>query len=126
MGSYRPGDVILASVSTGDRAAAKVRPAVVVAADGGTVVVCPVSSKPPSDSPGIPISIDDFAEGGLDLFSESFVMAGLRVPLRSGDVIGKRGRLRPEPLAEISAVGPGPGERSARKAAGPGRKRRGR
>ncbi|HXX54893.1 MAG TPA: type II toxin-antitoxin system PemK/MazF family toxin [Methanoregula sp.] len=125
MGSFRPGDVILASVSIGDRAGAKVRPAVVVETDKGTVVVCPVSSKAPSDAPAIPISLDDFAQGGLDLFGESFVMAGLRVPLRSGDILGKRGRLRPEPLAEIGAAGPGPVGRSPRKTGRPGYTQRG-
>ncbi|HUH78348.1 MAG TPA: type II toxin-antitoxin system PemK/MazF family toxin [Methanoregula sp.] len=109
MGSYRPGDVVLVSVSIDDPGRTKVRPAVVVAADGGALIVCPVSSRAPRDAPGVPISIDDFAEGGLDLFGESFVMAARRMAIRSGDVIGKRGRLAPGLLAEIAGGVPGPG-----------------
>ena len=72
MGSYLPGDVILVSASIGNRSDRKVRPAVVVfAGDDGEISVCAVSSKPSSDAICIPLSIDDFASGGLDLFSES-------------------------------------------------------
>ena len=103
MGSYRPGDVILASVSIDNRSVAKIRPAVVIAADtSGKLVICPVSSKAPSDAPSIPLSIDDFADGGLDLFGESFVMVSRRITIRNSDVIGRRGRLVPVSLAEIT------------------------
>jgi mRNA interferase MazF len=103
MGQYQRGDVILASVTLDDRRSAKTRPAVVIACNTtGTLHVCPISSKPPSDAPCMPVSLDDFSAGGLDLFGESYVMTSRLFTLRSGDVIGKKGRLTAESLAEIA------------------------
>jgi mRNA interferase MazF len=103
MGHYQRGDVILASVTLDDRSSAKTRPAVVIACDKtGAILVCPVSSKPPSDASCMPVSLDDFAAGGLDLFGESYVMTSRLLTLRGGDVIGKKGRLTAESLAEIT------------------------
>jgi len=109
MGQYVRGDVILVPMSLDEKSPAKIRPAIVVQAgtDGG-VRVCPVSSKPPTDAPCIPISLGDFSEGGLDLFGESYVMFSRVRTLRSGDVIGKKGRLTKESLAEIVAGIPDP------------------
>jgi mRNA-degrading endonuclease toxin of MazEF toxin-antitoxin module len=103
MGQYQRGDVILASVTLDDRSSAKTRPAVVIACDKtGAVHVCPVSSRPPSDAACMPLSLDDFSAGGLDLFGESYVLTSRVLTLRSGDVIGKKGRLTAESLAEIA------------------------
>jgi mRNA interferase MazF len=104
MGQYVRGDVILVSMSLDEKSPAKIRPAIVVqaGADGG-VRVCPVSSKPPTDAPCIPISLGDFSEGGLDMFGESYVMFSRVRTLRTRDVIGKKGRLTQESLAEIVA-----------------------
>ncbi|RPI40913.1 MAG: type II toxin-antitoxin system PemK/MazF family toxin [Methanoregulaceae archaeon] len=103
MGQYLKGDVLLASVALDDRTGPKIRPVVVIEAkEPGMVHICPVSSKPPSDAPGLPLSLDDFMSGGLDLFGESYVMTSRVLTLRSGDVIGKKGRLTAEALAEIA------------------------
>ncbi|MFA6362334.1 type II toxin-antitoxin system PemK/MazF family toxin [Methanoregula sp.] len=117
MGSYVRGDVILAPVPFDERKGAKTRPAVVVAArENGEVCVCPVSSRPPVDTPCIPIGLDDFAEGGLDLFSESFVLTSKVTVLRAGDVIGKKGRLAADAIDAISEQVPHPpGPRKNRK-----------
>ncbi|MCX6689727.1 MAG: type II toxin-antitoxin system PemK/MazF family toxin [Methanoregula sp.] len=102
MGLYVQGDVVLASVSIDDRNGAKTRPAVVIGMnEDGDVVICPVSSKPSFDAPCIPLSIDDFSTGGLDLFSESFILTSRIAVIRNGDVIGKRGRLTDEYVQEI-------------------------
>jgi mRNA interferase MazF len=103
MGQYVKGDVLLASVALDDRTSPKTRPVVVIRTEEpGRVSVCPVSSKPPSDAPSLPLSLSDFATGGLDLFGESYVMTSRVLTLRSGDVIGKKGRLTTEALAEIT------------------------
>ena len=103
MGQYVNGDVLLASVALDDRTAPKIRPVVVIGTgEPGKVHICPVSSKPPSDAPSLPLSIDDFATGGLDLFGESYVMMSRVLTLRSRDIIGKKGRLTPEALADIA------------------------
>jgi mRNA interferase MazF len=110
MGQYVSGDVLLARVTLDDRAAPKTRPVVVVRTEAsGTVHCCPVSSKPPSDAPCLPLSIDDFATGGLDLFGESYVMTTRVLCLPAGAVIGKKGRLTPASLAEIAAQAPAAG-----------------
>jgi len=107
MGQYVEGDVLLASVALDDRTLPKTRPVVVIRTEeSGRVHVCPVSSSPPSDAPSLPLSIDDFSTGGLDLFAESYVMTSRVLCLRSGDVIGKRGRLMREITAAIIELVP--------------------
>ncbi len=109
MGEYRPGDVLLAAVALDDRSAPKTRPVIVVRAAGtGRIAVCPVSSKPPSDAPSIPLSIDDFRTGGLDLFGESYVMTSRLMVLRTNEVIGKKGHVASDFLTEIAARAPAP------------------
>ena len=104
MGRYVAGDVLLALVALDDRTLPKTRPVVVIRTEeSGRVHICPVSSKPPSDAPSLPLSIDDFSTGGLDLFAESYVMTSRVLCLRSGDVIGKRGRLTQDAIATITA-----------------------
>ncbi|MDD1693116.1 MAG: type II toxin-antitoxin system PemK/MazF family toxin [Methanoregula sp.] len=107
MGQYVKGDVLLASVALDDRTLAKTRPVVVIRTEEPSRIhVCPVSSKPPSDAPCLPLSIDDFATGGLDLFGKSYVMTSRVLTLPGRDVIGKKGRLTRESLAEIIAQVP--------------------
>jgi len=107
MGQYVKGDVLLASVALDDRTAPKTRPVVVIRTEEpGRLHICPVSSKAPSDAPCLPLTIDNFSTGGLDLFGESYVMTSRVLTLRSGDVIGKKGRLTAESLAEIAGPAP--------------------
>ncbi len=104
MGRYARGDVILAPVPFEEWHGAKTRPAVVILAkENGDLCVCPVSSRPPSDTPCIPIGLDDFSEGGLDLFSESFVLTAKVSRVRAGDVIGLKGRLTADSITLIGA-----------------------
>jgi len=118
MGQYLRGDVLLASVALDNRSAPKTRPVIVVCASADeTVLVCPVSSKPPTDAPSLPLTIDDFAAGGLDLFGESYIMTSRIVTLRSGQVIGKKGRLTSDSLDEVTgrvppSLLPGPQSKS--------------
>lgn len=105
MGHYSRGDVVIAPVACEERGGVKTRPAVVIGTtDKGDVYLCPVSSKPSSDAPCIPISLDDFSEGGLDLFNESYVLTSLVRVIRRGDVIGKRGRLTQEAFQVITST----------------------
>jgi len=104
MGRYVRGDVILAPIPFKGRGEAKTRPAVVVASgDDGSLFVCPVSSKISPDKRCIPLGIDDFATGGLDLFKESFVLAGKTQIIRTNSVIGLKGRLTSEVLETIES-----------------------
>jgi mRNA-degrading endonuclease toxin of MazEF toxin-antitoxin module len=103
MGRYLRGDVVLAPVAFEERSGIKIRPAVVIATGrNNEVCLCPVSSKPASDAPCVPISLDNFSEGGLDLFGESYVLTSRVRMIRSGEVIGKRGRLTEESIASIA------------------------
>ena len=115
MGQYVRGDVLLACVALDSRTPAKTRPVIVVGtSDNGMVRICPVSSKPPSDAPAIPLTLDDFSRGGLDLFEESYVMISRVTTIRTNEVIGKKGRVTPQYLAEISLQGPDPDTRPGR------------
>jgi mRNA interferase MazF len=102
MGNYLRGDVVIAPVAFEKRSGTKTRPAVVIAT-GQTqeVYLCPVSSKPSSDAPCVSISLNDFSEGGLDLFGESYVLTSRVLVIRSGEVIGKRGHLSEESFASV-------------------------
>lgn len=103
MGQYVKGDVLLASVALDDRTGPKTRPVVVIRTEEpGRIHICPVSSRPSDDAPCLPLTIDDFATGGLDLFGESYVMTSRLLTIRSGDVIAKKGRLTGESLGEIA------------------------
>lgn len=96
MGHFRTGDVLLVPVRLGRSIVPKVRPVVVVGAgENGVLFVCPVSSRPPSDTPSIPLRLDDFAEGGLDLFEESYILSTHICRVTVSEVIGRKGRLRP-------------------------------
>ena len=108
MGRYMRGDVILAPVAFEERDGAKTRPAIVIsAAENGDVQICPVSSRPPTDALCVTISLDDFSDGGLDLFEESYILTTRIRTIRSGEVVGKRGRLTQECMALVIAQTPG-------------------
>jgi mRNA interferase MazF len=103
MGHYIRGDVVIAPVAFEERSGIKTRPAVVIATGrNNEVYLCPVSSKPASEAPCVPISLDDFSEGGLDLFGESYVLTSRVRMIRSGEVLGKRGRLTGESISSIA------------------------
>lgn len=102
MGQYTRGDVVIATLALDDRSVAKVRPAVVIGmGNEGEVFLCPVSSKPSSDAPSVPISLDDFSRGGLDLFQESYILTSRVCRIRCSDIIGKKGRLTEETIADL-------------------------
>ncbi|QYZ79478.1 type II toxin-antitoxin system PemK/MazF family toxin [Methanofollis formosanus] len=108
MAQYSPGDVVLAPVRFGRGEGPKVRPAVIVGEEaGGFIEVCPVSSTPPTDAPFVPIDLDDFAHGGLDLFEESYVLTAHLSTLRCREVRGKKGRLNAGIVDRIVGVIPG-------------------
>jgi mRNA-degrading endonuclease toxin of MazEF toxin-antitoxin module len=119
MGRFVRGDVIIAPVPFEERGGAKTRPAVVISSrENDDICVCPVSSRPPTDAPCIPIGLDDFSCGGLDLFCESYVLTSKVTVLRSGDVIGKKGRLTADTIDAICEQVPHPpGPRKIRKGA---------
>lgn len=122
MGQYSTGDVLLVSVALDDRSSPKTRPVIVTGTvEPGLLVICPVSSKAPSDAPCLPLTLDDFASGGLDLFTESYVMTSRVLTVRTGSVIGKKGRLTQDALAEIASHLPAaapPGRKPERKTPG--------
>lgn len=105
MGSFAAGDVILAPLRFAGAGSEKTRPAVVIAAvEKNALVVCPVSSTPPTDAACIPLSLDGFARGGLDLFNESYILTEHPVIIRTALVVGKKGRLTGEMVATLTAA----------------------
>lgn len=109
MGHFVRGDVIIAQVPCFGRSGAKVRPAVVVGnARNDELLVAPVSSKSSTDSPSLPLSLDDFSEGGLDMFNESYILISHVSTIHPRDIVGKRGRLTSEYIdLLIAQVTPG-------------------
>ncbi|MDI6719024.1 MAG: type II toxin-antitoxin system PemK/MazF family toxin [Methanomicrobiales archaeon] len=100
MGRYAPGDVVLADIPMGR--ACKVRPAVVVSAgEDGTLEVVPLSSRAPADTRSTPIALEDFVEGGLDIFGTSYALTAYPSTIRASAIRGRKGRLTAEALAGI-------------------------
>jgi mRNA interferase MazF len=107
MGHYAAGDVVLAPFRFGEEGIGKVRPVVVIAVGtGGTLIVCPVSRSRPSEMAFVPVSLGDFARGGLDILDESCVLTGSPGQISTSDIIGLKGRLKARTTAEILAVVP--------------------
>jgi hypothetical protein len=95
MGSFVRGDVLLAPVRFSRGEERKIRPVVVMAkGENGVLFVSPLSSRPPADPPWISLGMEDFVEGGLDLFSESYLLLSRICRITPAEVIGKKGRLR--------------------------------
>jgi mRNA interferase MazF len=109
MGHYCRGDVVIAPVACEEKGGIKTRPAVVVGTgDRGEVFVCPISSKPSSDAHFVPVSLDNFSEGGLDLFGESYILTSRVFVIRNSAVMGKRGHLTSESVSSVLTMVPQP------------------
>jgi hypothetical protein len=94
MGYYSSGDVLLLPIEFGGVRGRKARPALVVGTDGDQfLLVCPISSHPPGDDSCLPLELEDFAEGGLDLFTGSYILTSYSCRIRNSEVIAKKGRL---------------------------------
>ena len=104
MSAYSPGDVLLVPFPFAGEHGNKLRPALVIRIAAEDPVCCPIRSNLRAGSICVPIGIDDFASGGLDLFTESYVQVDTIRTIRSGMVVGKRGRVIPEYLAQIISL----------------------
>jgi len=72
------------------------------------LIVVPVSSQPSTDTPSLSLSLDDFIEGGLDMFTDSYILFSHATLLHPREVVGKRGRLSSEFIKTVVArVDPG-------------------
>ena len=104
MSHYFRGDVILAPILIGKGRVRKVRPAAVLGSDPkGTLIVCPISCQSPFDAMYVPLALEDFAFGGLEIFGESYLLVSERCSIRREEVIGKKGKLREEVVEKISS-----------------------
>lgn len=103
MTRYFPGDVVIASMDMGGSGGIKSRPAVVIGESGrNKFLVCPVTSRQPSEGDYMSLGLDDFEKGGLDLFGESYVLISAAETVEGGYIHGKKGRLVSSVLLEIS------------------------
>lgn len=104
MSSYFPGDVVLALMDLGGPYGRKARPAVVVSSSGkNRFSLCPVTSRQPGDADFVPLDLDDFETGGLDLFEESYVLISGVCKVDGREILGKKGRLSEAAFSVISA-----------------------
>ena len=103
MTRYFPGDVVIASVKLRGPGGNKSRPAVVIGEAGrNRFLLCPVTSRQPDDCDFLPLSLDDFEKGGLDLFGESYVLVSEAGIVEGRYIHGKRGRLRSSCFMQVS------------------------
>jgi mRNA-degrading endonuclease toxin of MazEF toxin-antitoxin module len=102
MGHYSRGDVVIASVGIDGKSGVKTRPVVVIRrGKDNDLFLCPISSRPAADAPSIPVSLDDFSYGGLDLFGESYVLVSRVVRIHCSEIIGKKGHLAEDTITAI-------------------------
>ncbi len=95
MKGCRSGDIILASFRLGN--STYPRPLLILSvAEEGDMNVCPVTSRPPSDSPALECSIHDFKEGGLDLFEASYILIHKQGTINEKSIRHKKGTLEPD------------------------------
>jgi len=98
------GDVILATVSMNSKSQEKVRPAVIMNDSGGKEIeLCPVTSRVPKSGAFIPVELYDFESGGLDMFSESYILLSEKKTIRKKDIVCRKGRLSKEFIMEINS-----------------------
>ena len=127
MGHYSRGDVVIASVSIDEKSGLKTRPAMVIGGgERNDIFLCPITSRAATDTACVPVSLDNFSEGGLDLFGESYILASHVVKIRCGEIIGKKGRLTEETITTVMSVVPQSlraegGERPNPRRPGPGK-----
>ncbi len=108
MGHYHTGDVLLAPIQIRHGGVEKVRPVLVIGhGESGTLLACPISSRAPRDMPCVSLSLDDFTEGGLDLFHESYILTAFHCTVHPANVIGKKGRLSPGAVSLLTGAVPG-------------------
>jgi mRNA interferase MazF len=102
MSHYVPGDIIIVPFPHEGKRTAKVRPAIFITTrPNGDLCCCPIRSTPREGTSCIPITIDDFAVGGLDLFFESYVQTDTVRRVKTGTVIGKKGRVTADFLESV-------------------------
>ena len=103
MTRYFPGDVVLASMNLSGPGGKKVRPAVVLGeCERNSFLLCPVTSHMPERGDFLPLGLDDFEKGGLDLFDESYVLVSEAGPVDGRYILGKKGKLVSSRFKEIS------------------------
>jgi len=104
MGTYRPRDVIIAPFPFNDGRGNKNRPAVILSVENDQLLLAPCSSKPADNVPSVRIDLNDFEEGGLDLFDESYILIihHARVPTKK--ILSKKGRLTTEAFMDIKRM----------------------
>lgn len=103
MTRYFPGDVVIASMNLSGPGGRKSRPAVVIGESGkNRFLLCPVTSRRPEGGDSVPLDLDDFERGGLDLFEESYVLISEAGIVEGRYIHGKRGRLASSVFLEIS------------------------
>ena len=102
MSQFRCGDVVLVSLILPNSGSPKTRPAIILGSDPErNLLVCPVSHKPSHDTSSIPLSIDDFEEGGLDLFDDSYILLEHLVKIHPREVKGKKGHLIEKTIFQV-------------------------
>jgi len=101
MSTYKKRDVVLAPFSFYPGDQPKVRPAIVLSEESGDLLLAPCSRRLPESLSAITIDLDDFEEGGLELFEESVVLVAHLTKMPKRKVISKKGRLTKEAFTKI-------------------------
>lgn len=95
--------VVLVQFPFSDLSAAKLRPAVVLAAAGrGDWVLCQITSNPYADNAAVPIADADFSSGALQC--ASFARPGKLFTASASLLAAEVGRLQPQKHRQIIAA----------------------
>jgi hypothetical protein len=101
MNPYRPRDVVIVPFPFQQGEGKKNRPAVVLAVESDQVRLAPCTRRSADGISAVRIDLDDFEEGGLDLFEESNVLIAHHATVPVKKVIKKKGKLTKEAFEAI-------------------------
>lgn len=102
MGRFVKGDVVVVPFPFSDLSASKRRPACVVATlTGDDVILCQITSQGTRDQQAIPLTANDFVEGGLR--RDSNIRPNRLFTADSTIILYKTGTLSPSKIQEITA-----------------------
>ncbi|MDO8841422.1 MAG: type II toxin-antitoxin system PemK/MazF family toxin [Methanocalculus sp.] len=105
MNPYRPRDVVIVPFPFQQGEGKKNRPAVVLAVESDQLLLAPCTRRPADGISAVKIDLEDFEEGGLDLFEESSVLIAHHAKVPVKKVVKKKGRLNEDTFNSIIRPG---------------------
>ena len=105
MHSYQPRDVVIVPFPFLHGESRKNRPAVVLSVESDTALLAPCTRRAADGISAVSIDLEDFEEGGLDLFEESTVLIAYQTTVPIKKIQKKKGKLTKNAFENIIRAG---------------------